>query len=68
MFAEMFDTFSQRARQAVFAARWRAGQRGADEMCVEDLVVGLIIEDQGMIESLVIGSLPGRDAYGDEFL
>ena len=54
MFPEMFDTFSQRARQAVFAARWRTGQRGADEMCVEDLVVGLIIEDQGMIESLFL--------------
>ena len=54
MFPEMFDTFSQRARQAVFAARWRTGQRGAEEMCLEDLVVGLIIEDQGMIESLFL--------------
>ena len=50
----MFDTFSQRARQAVFAARWRTGQRGAEEMCLEDLVVGLIIEDQGMIENLFL--------------
>jgi len=42
MFAEMFDNFPAR-KTAVFAARWRAGQRGADEMGVEDLVVGLII-------------------------
>jgi ATP-dependent Clp protease ATP-binding subunit ClpA len=45
----MFETFSVRAKQAIFAARLAAGQRDAVSMDVNALVVGLLIEDQGLI-------------------
>jgi hypothetical protein len=43
----MFEDYSLRAREAVFLARLKAGERGAAEVQTEDLLVGLIIEDQG---------------------
>jgi hypothetical protein len=55
----MFDTFSARAIQVVFAARFKAGQRGADTMGVDDLAVALILEDQGMIGSVFAAMIPG---------
>jgi hypothetical protein len=45
----VFDAFSVRARQIVFAARFKAGERGAASIEVEDLLLGLILEDQGML-------------------
>src|ERR1700674_4873354 len=49
----MFETFSMRARQVVFAARMKAGQRGAPMMDVGDLLLGMLIEDQGMMASVL---------------
>jgi hypothetical protein len=45
----MFDNFSTRARQLVFAARFKAGERGAAVVDTEDLFVGLVLEDQGLL-------------------
>jgi ATP-dependent Clp protease ATP-binding subunit ClpA len=42
----MFESFSTRARRAIFAARVDAGNRGADYMDANSLVIGLINEDQ----------------------
>ncbi len=47
------DAFSARAMQALFAARLKAGQRGASAMEVADLLLGLIMEDQGTIGGLL---------------
>lgn len=45
----MFERFSARSRQVVFAARFKAGERGANTIDVGDLLVGLILEDQGLL-------------------
>lgn len=49
----MFETFSTRARRVVFAARLKAAQRGADMIDVGDLLLGMILEDQGMMGNLL---------------
>ena len=46
----MFDSFSLRSRQIVFAARVKAGERGANMIDIDDLLAGLVLEDQGMLE------------------
>jgi hypothetical protein len=52
----MFDAFSVRARQIVFAARFKAGERGATTIEVDDVLLGLVLEDQGMLgENLLSG-------------
>ena len=49
----MFDVFSTRTRQIVFAARFKAGERGASLIDVEDFLHGLVLEDQGtLVENL----------------
>jgi hypothetical protein len=55
----MFDAFSMRARQVVFAARFKAGERGADRIEIDDFLLGLILEDQNMIGSLMEDAFPG---------
>jgi ATP-dependent Clp protease ATP-binding subunit ClpA len=45
----MFDNFSTRATQLVFAARLKAGERGAAVVDTDDLLVGLALEDQGLL-------------------
>jgi ATP-dependent Clp protease ATP-binding subunit ClpA len=45
----MFDNFSARARQIVFAARFKAGERGAAVVDTYDFLVGLVLEDQGLL-------------------
>jgi hypothetical protein len=45
----MLDNFSTRARQLVFAARFKAGERGAAVVDTDDLLVGLVLEDQGLL-------------------
>ena len=45
----MFDNFSTRARQLVFAARFKAGERGAAVVDTDDFLVGLVLEDQGLL-------------------
>jgi ATP-dependent Clp protease ATP-binding subunit ClpC len=49
----MLDNFSERARQMVFAARFKAGERGANMIETDDLLVGLVLEDQGILEKTV---------------
>jgi len=48
----MFDNFSPRARQVVFVARFKAGERGATAIEVDDFIDALILEDQRMLESI----------------
>ena len=43
----MFEHYSKRALQVIFAARFKAGERGSDAIDVGDLVVGFVLEDQG---------------------
>jgi hypothetical protein len=45
----MLDNFSTRARQLVFAARFKAGERGAAVVDTDDFFVGLVLEDQGLL-------------------
>lgn len=45
----MLDNFSTRARQLVFAARFKAGERGAAVVDTDDFLVGLVLEDQGLL-------------------
>jgi hypothetical protein len=53
----VFDAFSVRARQIVFAARFKAGERGATSIGVEDLLLGLVLEDQGMLGEFLFPTL-----------
>ena len=54
----MFELFSQRARQVIFIARLKAGQRGAKTIEIEDLIVGFITEDQGEFEKVFSDFFP----------
>jgi hypothetical protein len=49
----MLDDFSGRTRQILFAARFKAGERGASVIDFEDFLHGLVLEDQGtLVENL----------------
>ena len=48
-FEPMFDNFSTRATQLVFAAPLKAGERGAAVVDTDDLLVGLALEDRGLL-------------------
>ena len=50
----MLDSFSMRARQVVFVARFKAGERGAETIGTEDFLVALILEDQGMMAQTIL--------------
>lgn len=50
---QMFQRFSQRTRHVVFVARLKAGQRGASAISVDDLILGLLIEDQDKVVEAV---------------
>ena len=54
------NAFSSRAIQVVFAARYKAGQRGANMIEVGDLLLGMILEDQGMMENLLTDMREGQ--------
>lgn len=45
----MFDKLSTRSRQVLFAARFKAGERGATMIDTDDFLVGLVLEDQGLL-------------------
>lgn len=53
----VLQRFSDRAKQVLFLARIRAGQRGGQNLSVDDLVVALILEDQGRFSEAL--SAPG---------
>jgi hypothetical protein len=56
----MFDVFSIRARQIVFAARFKAGERGATSIDVDDFLLGIILEDQGLLGENLLPALQGQ--------
>jgi ATP-dependent Clp protease ATP-binding subunit ClpA len=49
----MFDVFSARARQIISAARFKAGERGANTIDVNDFLVGLILGDQCLLTNVM---------------
>ena len=49
----MFDVFSERAKQIVFAARLKAGERDSNIVDVDDFLVGLVLEDQGLLTDML---------------
>jgi ATPases with chaperone activity, ATP-binding subunit len=49
----MFDSYSIRAKQVLFLARLESGARGAETLDLDDLLTGLIIEDQNVIPSAI---------------
>lgn len=57
----MFDKFSSRSRIVVFVARFAAGERGSNAIDVEDLLVGLVSEDQGTHGSMLSKFFSGGD-------
>jgi hypothetical protein len=58
----MFDTFSARARQILFLARFKAGERGATAIDVDDFIDALVLEDQGTLESIFSKFCDGLEA------
>jgi hypothetical protein len=50
----MFDSYSIRAKQVIFLARLESGARGAEMLDLDDLLAGLIIEDQNAISSRLV--------------
>ena len=53
----MFDSFSKRATEVVFAARFKAGERGANMIDIDDLLVGLVLEDQGTLQKAIFPTI-----------
>lgn len=53
----MFELYSERARRLIFLARLKAGERGAEAIDIDDLLVGFIIEDQGEFEKVLSDDL-----------
>jgi len=53
----MLDDFSPRSRQILFAARFKVGERGASMIDTDDFLVGLVLEDQGMLEKEIFSSI-----------
>jgi hypothetical protein len=53
----MFEQYSKRTLEVIFAARFKAGERGSGDIDVGDLVVGLVLEDQGKMGDLLMGDL-----------
>ena len=62
----MFDDFSTRARQLVFAARFKAGERGAAVVDTDDLLLGLVLEDQGLLLKSLFPDVKEKCVRGEE--
>ena len=63
MVSQMFENFSTRALHVVFAARAKGGERGADALGVGDLVIGILLEDQNRMGTvLALGAEGGEDS------
>jgi len=56
------NAFSISAMQTLFAARFKAGQRGANVIDVGDLLFGIVLEDQGMMENLLSNMHGAQDS------
>jgi len=48
----LLNLFSLRATRVLFAARLKAGQRGTSMIELGDLLLGIVLEDRDMIDSL----------------
>jgi hypothetical protein len=65
----MFQDYSRRALQVIFATRIKAGLRGADSLDVGDLLSAFVIEDQFMFGELssqlypIDGVISGPEAH-----
>src|SRR6266704_408732 len=60
----MIDNFPTRARQITFAARFKAGERGARMIDVDDFLVALVLEDQGLlVQSVFSKILEGQGTF-----
>jgi|SRR5579875_2057281 len=62
----MFENYSDRARQVIFLARMKAGQRGAQSIEVNDLLAAVVIEDQGDFQKAVSEGRGSRDVIQSE--
>jgi ATP-dependent Clp protease ATP-binding subunit ClpA len=51
--AAHLNAFSIPALHVVVAARYKAGQRGAKQIEVGDLLIGIVLEDNGMVGNLL---------------
>ena len=60
----MLDAFSSRSQIVIFVARFAAGERGSAAIGVEDLLVGLVTEDQGTHGSMLSKFLGGGVGSG----
>lgn len=56
----MFEHYSMRAIRVIFAARYKAGERGSGAIEVGDLVVGLVLEDQGKMADVLSQPSPSN--------
>jgi len=56
------NAFSTSAMQALFAARFKAGQRGANAIEMVDLLFGIVLEDQGKMEKLLLNTHGAQDS------
>jgi hypothetical protein len=59
------NAFSIRAVQTLFAARFKAGQRGANVIDVDDLLFGIVLEDQGMMGYLLPNMHGAKDSISE---
>src|SRR5579872_4418814 len=48
--------------QPLFAARFKAGQRGANAIEMVDLLFGIVLEDQGKMEELLLNTHGAQDS------
>ena len=63
----MFDNYSQRALQVLFASRAKAGQRGAEALEICDLLAGIVLEDQHKAEAALLGEVDFDSVSGDTY-
>src|SRR5512144_650914 len=63
----MFDNYSQRALQVLFASRAKAGQRGAETLETCDLLAAIALEDQHKAETALLGESDFDTLSGDTY-
>jgi hypothetical protein len=61
----VLDAFSIRARQVVFATRFKAGERGAETIGLDDFLLGLVLEDQEMLGDMFSEFYEGHGTFSN---
>jgi len=56
---KMIERFSLRSKQVLFLTRLKTGERGAPSLSVDDLIVSVIVEDQGKFLEAMSGPQSG---------